>query len=241
LKRLRDDIFRAHGIDFQIRMGINTGIWWSEPSGRISQEYTAVGDTTHLAAHFLGIAKPGQIVVNPHTQHLREGCFTFEDLGEYQLKGKTDRVQAFELLGAPRAGLAESTPNSSRTGRAERGSTPGTVLPRVTPPRASEALKPACGRIRTTTGVMGIVGPVWPHRSHFARGPSGGRTIIVAVSAASAMFRSAIKKAARPTPFSVFMTRLLPQPSGLQSVKEASPMPASVRSENMPSARAMTD
>ena len=62
-------------------------------------DYTAVGDTTNLAARLLALAKPGQIVVSQPTQHLRAGFFTFEDLGEFQVKGKSVAVRAYALTG----------------------------------------------------------------------------------------------------------------------------------------------
>ena len=62
-------------------------------------DYTAVGDTTNLAARLLGIAKPGQIVVSEQTQRMRAGFFTFEDLGEFQVKGKADPVRAYAVIG----------------------------------------------------------------------------------------------------------------------------------------------
>src|SRR2546426_665508 len=55
--------------------------------------------TINLATRLLGLAKPGQIVVSRRTQHLREQFFTFEELGEFQVKGKTDPVRAYALVG----------------------------------------------------------------------------------------------------------------------------------------------
>ncbi len=87
---LQEDVLRAHGVEFRIRMGINTGVVVVGAIGRdLRMDYTAVGDTTNLAARLLGLAKPGQIVVSGHTQHLLDGFFVFEDLGEFQVKGKT--------------------------------------------------------------------------------------------------------------------------------------------------------
>jgi len=99
LKPLQDDVRRTHGIDFRVRVGINTGLVVVGAIGKdLRMDYTAVGDTTNLAARLLSIAKPGQIVVSRRTQHLREGFFEFEDLGEFQVKGKTEPVRAYALL-----------------------------------------------------------------------------------------------------------------------------------------------
>ena len=96
---LQEDVRRTHGLEFKIRMGINTGLVVVGAIGRdLRMDYTAVGDTTNLAARLLGLAKPGQIVVSQRTQHLRDGFFVFEDLGEFQVKGKTDPVRVYALV-----------------------------------------------------------------------------------------------------------------------------------------------
>src|SRR5215510_3779028 len=94
LKALAEDVKRAHGIDFRMRMGINTGPVVVGAIGRdLRMDYTAVGDTTNLAARLLAIAQPGQIVTSRRTQNLRDRFFVFEDLGEFQVKGKTEPVR----------------------------------------------------------------------------------------------------------------------------------------------------
>ena len=99
LKPLADDVRRTHGIEFQMRMGINTGFVVVGAIGKdLRMDYTAVGDTTNLAARFLGLAAPGQIVVGRRTQHLRDGFFVFEDLGDFQVKGKAEPVRAYALI-----------------------------------------------------------------------------------------------------------------------------------------------
>ncbi len=100
LKPLAEEVPRIHGGEFLMRMGINTGLVVVGAIGRdLRMDYTAVGDTTNLAARLLSLAKPGQVVVSRRTQHLREHFFTFEDLGEFQVKGKTDPVRAYALVG----------------------------------------------------------------------------------------------------------------------------------------------
>ena len=99
LKPLAEDVLRMHGFEFRMRMGINTGFVVVGAIGKdLRMDYTAVGDTTNLAARLLGIAKAGQIVVSRLTQHLREGFFVFEDLGDFQLKGKAEPVRAYALV-----------------------------------------------------------------------------------------------------------------------------------------------
>src|SRR5207244_2918974 len=86
-------------VEFRMRMGINTGLVVVGAIGKdLRMDYTAVGDTTNLAARLLGLAKPGQIVVSRRTQHLRDGFFVFEDLGQFQVKGKAEPVRAYALM-----------------------------------------------------------------------------------------------------------------------------------------------
>src|SRR5437899_9869845 len=98
LTPLVHEVRRVHGVEFQMRMGINTGFVVVGAIGKdLRMDYTAVGDTTNLAARLLGLAKPGQIVVGRRTQHLRDGFFVFEDLGEFQVGGKAEPVRAYVL------------------------------------------------------------------------------------------------------------------------------------------------
>jgi class 3 adenylate cyclase/tetratricopeptide (TPR) repeat protein len=96
---LRHEILRKHGVDFRIRMGLNTGRVVVGAIGRdLRMDYTAVGDTTNLAARLLGVAQPGQIVVSKGTRRPTDGYFTFEDLGEFSLKGKSEPVRAYAVI-----------------------------------------------------------------------------------------------------------------------------------------------
>jgi class 3 adenylate cyclase/tetratricopeptide (TPR) repeat protein len=118
LKPLAEDVQRTHGIEFRMRMGINTGPVVVGAIGHdLRMDYTAVGDTTNLAARLLAVAKPGQIVTSRRTQNLRNRLFVFDDLGDFQLKGKAEPVRAYavsaELSGRTRLEVSK-----------ERGLTP---------------------------------------------------------------------------------------------------------------------
>jgi class 3 adenylate cyclase len=98
LTSLTDEVRRLHGVEFRMRMGINTGLVVVGAIGRdLRMDYTAVGDTTNLAARLLGIAEPGQIVVSRRTQQLSAGFFVFEDLGEFQVKGRREPVRTYAV------------------------------------------------------------------------------------------------------------------------------------------------
>ena len=57
-----------------------------------------LGDTVNVASRLLNVAQPGQIVASRHTKDAREGFFVFEDLGDFQVKGKTDPVRAYAVV-----------------------------------------------------------------------------------------------------------------------------------------------
>ncbi len=98
-RELRDE----RGIDFRMRTGINSGL---VVVGRIGDDlrtdYTAVGDTTNLAARMLHLAEPGRIVVSAQTYQLARSYFTFTHLGEVLVKGKREPVGAYEVSGLGR-------------------------------------------------------------------------------------------------------------------------------------------
>src|SRR5437867_11304969 len=56
LKPLAADVRRSHAIEFRMRVGINTGLVVVGAIGKdLRMDYTAVGDTTNLAARLLGL------------------------------------------------------------------------------------------------------------------------------------------------------------------------------------------
>jgi class 3 adenylate cyclase/tetratricopeptide (TPR) repeat protein len=88
------------GRPLQMRVGLNTGV---VVVGRIGDDlrmdYTAVGDTTNLAARMQQIARPGSVLCSEATHRLVSGFFDTLDLGEVAVKGHAP-VRAFEVLRA---------------------------------------------------------------------------------------------------------------------------------------------
>ena len=79
--------------ELRLRLGPNTGL---VVVGRIGDDlrmdYTAVGDTTHLAARMQALAEPGTILVTDATHRLVEGYVRSERLGPVAVKGRSDPV-----------------------------------------------------------------------------------------------------------------------------------------------------
>src|SRR3989449_4398844 len=118
LKPLQEEVRRTHGIDFRVRMGVNTGLVVVGAIGRdLRMDYTAVGDTTNLASRMLNVAQPGQTVCTAQTHRLTAGFFDFEDLGMFTVKGKSEPVRSWAVV---RERLGRTRLEVSR----ERGLTP---------------------------------------------------------------------------------------------------------------------
>src|SRR5947208_1123063 len=60
---------------------------------------TSSGHSTSLAARLESLATPGTIVVSEHTHRLTEGYFEFRSLGEAQVKGVSEPVPIYEVVG----------------------------------------------------------------------------------------------------------------------------------------------
>jgi class 3 adenylate cyclase/tetratricopeptide (TPR) repeat protein len=98
---LRDELQRERGIDFLLRMGINSGLVVVGAIGdNLRMDYTAVGDTTNTAARMQQLAQPGQIVVAEATHRLIGPFFELRQLGSFALKNRTRPVAAWELVRA---------------------------------------------------------------------------------------------------------------------------------------------
>jgi len=84
-----------------IRVGLNSGEVVVRAIGSdLHMDYTAVGQTTHLAARMEQTALPGTIRLTPDTHRLVEDFVEVRSLGSTQIKGLAEPVEVFQLLGA---------------------------------------------------------------------------------------------------------------------------------------------
>ncbi|MGH7730339.1 MAG: ATP-binding protein, partial [Candidatus Eiseniibacteriota bacterium] len=89
------------GVTVQIRIGLNSGDVLVRAIGSdLRMDYTAVGQTTHLAARMEQLADPGAIVLSPATLELVEGYVEVTPLGPRPVKGLAGPVDVYELVGA---------------------------------------------------------------------------------------------------------------------------------------------
>ena len=101
LATLQGQLLRSQGVSIQVRIGLNSGEVVVRSIGSdLHMDYTAVGQTTHLAARMEQIARPGAILVTADTLTLAEGYVDVTPLGLVPVKGMTDPVEVFEITGA---------------------------------------------------------------------------------------------------------------------------------------------
>jgi class 3 adenylate cyclase len=95
------EVQRTEGIPIQMRVGLNTGVVMVRSIGSdLHMDYTAVGQTVHLAARMEQMAMPGSTLITADVLRLAEGYVQVEPLGPVRVKGLTEPVDAFELMGA---------------------------------------------------------------------------------------------------------------------------------------------
>jgi class 3 adenylate cyclase len=84
----------------RFRVGVNTGPAIVGNVGTEQQRsFTAIGDTTNLAARLQSAADPGQIVLGAATYEAVRASVEAEPIGELEVKGKAAPVAAYVLTG----------------------------------------------------------------------------------------------------------------------------------------------
>ena len=104
VKQHAEQIRRIAGVPVLIRVGLNSGeVVVRSIRSDLHMDYTAVGQTTHLAARMEQAAVPGSILLTAETLHLAEGYVAVKPLGPVAVKGLNEPVEVFELTGATTA------------------------------------------------------------------------------------------------------------------------------------------
>src|SRR6516164_8730539 len=101
LRRYSDEVRRTHGLTVQMRVGLNSGEVVVRAIGNdLHMDYSAIGETTHLAARMEQLAPPGSMLLTAATLRLVEGMVQVNPLGPVPVKGLAKPVEVFELVGA---------------------------------------------------------------------------------------------------------------------------------------------
>ncbi len=101
IKRYAEEVRQALGVAVRIRVGLNSGeVIVRTIRSDLRMDYTAVGQTTHLASRMEQLADPGSILLTPGTLALAAGFIQTRSLGPTPVKGLAGPVEVHELTGA---------------------------------------------------------------------------------------------------------------------------------------------
>ena len=90
---------RAQGLDVQIRVGLNSGeVVVRAIDNDLHMDYSAIGQTTHLAARMEQLARPGTTLLTADTLRLAEGYIEVRPVGPVPVKGLPLPVEIYELI-----------------------------------------------------------------------------------------------------------------------------------------------
>jgi tetratricopeptide (TPR) repeat protein/energy-coupling factor transporter ATP-binding protein EcfA2 len=137
------------GIDFKMRIGLNSGpVVVGAIGDDLRMDYTAIGDTINLASRMESLASPGTVLVSRNTHRLAMDFFTFEPLGKVQVKGKEEPQEAYQLL----------SPSGVET-RLTASAAKGSLTPFVGREHSMASLMEAHGHVKEGSGqVVEVVG-----------------------------------------------------------------------------------
>jgi tetratricopeptide (TPR) repeat protein len=147
MRAYTEEVRRTRGLELRMRVGLNSGEVVVRTIGNdLHMDYSAVGETTHLAARMEQLATPGSIRLSAATLRLVEGLVQVTALGPVPVKGLEEPVEAFELLGASHlrrrlqaAAARGLTPFVGRQQELEALHQLGVVQAHADPPDAAQA------------------------------------------------------------------------------------------------------
>jgi class 3 adenylate cyclase/tetratricopeptide (TPR) repeat protein len=101
MRAYTEEVRRTRGLELRMRVGLNSGEVVVRAIGNdLHMDYSAVGETTHLAARMEQLATPGSSRLTAATLRLVEGLVQVTALGPVPVKGLVEPVEVFELVGA---------------------------------------------------------------------------------------------------------------------------------------------
>jgi class 3 adenylate cyclase/tetratricopeptide (TPR) repeat protein len=103
LRHYSDEVRRTHGLPLDFRVGLNSGeVVVRAIDNDLHMDYSAIGQTVHLAARMEQMAMPGSILITTDVRRLTEGYVQVTPLGPVAVKGLRAPVEVYELVGAGR-------------------------------------------------------------------------------------------------------------------------------------------
>jgi class 3 adenylate cyclase len=130
-KRLAVDIQERDGVDFRMRVGLNSGQVIAGEIGSGAAGYTAVGEQVGMAQRMESVAPPGGVMLSASTKRLVDGAAILCESELVQIKGAEEPIPAYRLLGMVDGYRAVGRGESSLVGRRCELSTIERVLDRA--------------------------------------------------------------------------------------------------------------
>ena len=100
MRQYAEKVRRLYGIDFAVRVGLSTGpVVVGDVGSDLVYEYTAMGDAINLASRMQAAARPMSVLIPENTHRFIAPVFETRDVGQIAIKGKTEPVQVYEVIG----------------------------------------------------------------------------------------------------------------------------------------------
>jgi class 3 adenylate cyclase/tetratricopeptide (TPR) repeat protein len=104
IEQYATDLRNRQGIDVQVRVGLNSGdVVVRSIHSDLHMDYSAIGETTHLASRMEQLARPGTILITGSTLRAVDGLVDVKPLGDVPIKGLQAPVSTYELFAARHA------------------------------------------------------------------------------------------------------------------------------------------
>ena len=167
------EVRRTHGVEVQIRVGLHSGEVVVRAIGNdLHMDYSALGQTTHLAARMEQLATPGSIRLTAETLRLAEGLVQVMALGPVPVKGLAEPVEVLSSSASRPCGgayrppspggcrpLSGGSPRWRRCSRPWHG--PGPARDRSSPSWASPAWASRAWSTSSSTRITRRAGCAW--------------------------------------------------------------------------------
>jgi class 3 adenylate cyclase/tetratricopeptide (TPR) repeat protein len=170
----------------RLRIGLNTGtVVVGSIGDNLRMDYTAVGNTTNLAARLQSMAEPGTMRISESTQRAAGAHFEFRTLGRHALKGIAGTVPVYDVIralpgsahtdspgkGSPLVGRAIELATLSTSLESLRSGRGGMVIVQGEPGSGKSRLIAEARRRNPTSGMLWLEGRALSFGRHLSYWP----------------------------------------------------------------------
>ncbi len=101
MSRLNASLEREHDLRLRVRIGIHTGLVVAGEmgGGQTREALAVVGETPNIASRVEGAAEPDTVTITSATHNLVKGYFVCKPLGAHTLKGVSQPVEIYRVIG----------------------------------------------------------------------------------------------------------------------------------------------